>query len=133
VQPGRWRLLDDLLVAALERAVAVAQNHRRLAVAGHLDLDMARAVQVALQEDLLRRAGAAGLVQRRLHRAGQLAFIAGAPQASPAARPGDLGHDRVTDLRGGPQPALAIVHVQLRAGRDDRDTLALGDLAGAHL
>src|SRR3972149_26294 len=41
-QPGGRRLLDDLLVAPLDRAVAVAQvNDGALVVAEHLDLNVA--------------------------------------------------------------------------------------------
>ena len=48
----RGRLLDQLLVAALDRAVALAQvDHVAVRVGEHLDLDVARILQVALQID----------------------------------------------------------------------------------
>ena len=50
VDRRRRRLLDQLLVAALERAVALAEvDHVAVLVGQHLDLDVARVGQVALQ------------------------------------------------------------------------------------
>ncbi len=50
-QKRRGRLFDDLLVAALHRAIALAQGqHTAGAVAEDLHLDMARIVDVALDE-----------------------------------------------------------------------------------
>ena len=52
VDPGRRRLLEDLLVAALDRALALAEMHEvAVGVAQNLDLDVTRARHVALQED----------------------------------------------------------------------------------
>ena len=49
----RGRLLDQLLVAALQRAVAGADDdHVAVLVGEHLRLDVARAVEVALDEAL---------------------------------------------------------------------------------
>jgi hypothetical protein len=49
----RRRLLEHLLVAALDRAVAVEQVHDvALAVAEHLDLDVPRLLEVLLQVHL---------------------------------------------------------------------------------
>ncbi len=50
---GRRRFLDDLLVAALHRAVAFAQPDGVLVLVGqHLDLDVARVLQELLHVDL---------------------------------------------------------------------------------
>src|SRR6185312_1977473 len=46
------RLLDQLLVPALDRALALAERHRPLAVGEHLHLDVARAGDVALEVDV---------------------------------------------------------------------------------
>ena len=55
VERGRRRFLEDLLVAALQRAVALAEMDRiALAVAEHLDLDVARLVQILLHVDCRR-------------------------------------------------------------------------------
>ena len=49
---GRGRLFHDLLMAALDRAFALAQVHSvAVAVADDLDLDVARLANVALQVD----------------------------------------------------------------------------------
>ena len=49
----RRRLFDDLLVAALQRAVALAEVHHVAVVVGHhLDLDVARLLQELLHVDL---------------------------------------------------------------------------------
>ena len=48
---GGRRLLDDLLVAALERAVALEEMQRiAVAVGEHLDLDMARPLEIFFDE-----------------------------------------------------------------------------------
>ena len=50
-EAGRRRLLDDLLVAALHRAVALAEDHQVPGGVGDdLHLDVARALEVALAE-----------------------------------------------------------------------------------
>ena len=47
----RWRLFDDLLVAALHRAIALAQMHDVAVFVGqYLNLDVARHFQILLQE-----------------------------------------------------------------------------------
>ncbi len=54
VERGGGALLEDLLVAALQRAVALAEmDGAALAVAEHLDLDVARALEVFLEIDRL--------------------------------------------------------------------------------
>ena len=51
---GRGRFLDDLLVAALHRAVALAEVDRvALAVGEHLDFDVARVLEELLHVDLI--------------------------------------------------------------------------------
>ena len=52
VERGRGAFLPDLLVAALQRAVALAEmDGVALAVAEHLDLDMARLLEIFLDID----------------------------------------------------------------------------------
>ena len=51
VERGRRRLLEHLLVAPLNRAVALAEcEHRAVPVGEQLDLDVPRALEVALEE-----------------------------------------------------------------------------------
>ena len=60
VMPGRRRLLDDLLVAALHRAVALAQvDDVAVSVGEHLDLDVARPLEELLHVDLVVAEGGA--------------------------------------------------------------------------
>ena len=52
VDVGRGRLLDDLLVATLDRAVALAEDeHAAVPVADDLDLDVPAVLEVRLDED----------------------------------------------------------------------------------
>ena len=95
----RRRLLDHLLVAALDRAVALAQvDDVAVAVGQHLHLDVARIGQVALQvdgrvgEELL--AFAARALERRL----QLLLGERDAKALAAAPAGRLDRDREADL-----------------------------------
>jgi hypothetical protein len=66
---GRGRLLDHLLVAALQRAVALEQVHGvAVVVAEHLDLDMARRGDVFLDEHRVVAEGRGRLAARRSQR-----------------------------------------------------------------
>ena len=67
---GRRRFLDDLLVAALHRAVALAEPDRVLVRVGqHLDLDVARVLEELLHVDGRVAERRAGFGARHLHRA----------------------------------------------------------------
>ena len=92
------RLLDHLLVTALDRALAVEEwTSVAVAVRQDLDLDVARRAQVALQEDLVRAEGARRLAPGRGHRVVQL--VGGAHEAhAPAPAAGRrLDQQRVAD------------------------------------
>ena len=61
--------LPDLLMAPLQRAIALAQMHgAALAVAQHLDLDVARLLEILLDIDIAIAEGRLGLRLRRLRR-----------------------------------------------------------------
>src|SRR5690606_38934882 len=67
VEEGRGRLLDDLLVAALDGAFALAEiEHLAVPVAEHLYFDMTRLVDEFLDEDAVVAEGGFRLVLRRL-------------------------------------------------------------------
>ena len=54
IEGRRRRLLQQLLVLSLQRAVAFAEmDHAALAVAQHLDLDVARPLEIALEIDIV--------------------------------------------------------------------------------
>ena len=93
------RLLDDLLMTTLIRAVADAERpHRALAVGHQLDLD----VPSGAHEPLHQHAGVAerlgGLGACTLERGGELVRTIDAAHPAPAAARGGLDHQRVTDL-----------------------------------
>ena len=72
VERGRGAFLPDLLVAALQRAVALAEmDGAALAVAEHLDLDVARALQIFLEIDRVVAEGGLGLGARGRERGRQ--------------------------------------------------------------
>jgi hypothetical protein len=61
-QDRRRALLDQLLMVALDRAVALAEvDAVAVAVAEHLDLDVAAALDQALEEHAIVAEGAPGL------------------------------------------------------------------------
>src|SRR5262249_21100189 len=62
VERGRGRLLEHLLMAALDRALALAEGvHVPVAVRKQLDLDVAGPLEVALEEDGVVSEGGRGL------------------------------------------------------------------------
>src|SRR5262249_42791618 len=72
IDPGRRRLLDHLLVAALDRALALAQvDDCAVRVAEHLDLDVSRALDVALHQQRVVPERAERLAASRRQRAGE--------------------------------------------------------------
>jgi hypothetical protein len=74
VERGRGRLLEHLLVAPLQRAVALAEMHAfALAVAQHLDLDVARPAEVLLDIDRVVAEGGLGFGARQREGLGRAA------------------------------------------------------------
>src|SRR5690606_4900905 len=70
---GRRRLLDELLMATLDRALALAEvDHVAVRIRQDLDLDVARALEVLLDVDRVVPEGGTRLVARGLEGAGQL-------------------------------------------------------------
>ena len=121
VDDGRRRLLDDLLVAALDRALALTEvDDVAMRVGKHLDLDVPRLLEIALEKD--------GVVaERSLRRAlcsvecaAQFLLVASDAHADATATGARLDQHRVPDLRGGGHGSLDIVE---RIGpRDHRNT-----------
>jgi hypothetical protein len=83
---GRRRLFEHLLVAALHRAVALEQVHAvAVAVAEDLDLDVARALQVFLDQHVLVAEGRLRLALAGGQRIGEVLALP-RPRACPCRR-----------------------------------------------
>ena len=103
-QGRRGRLLDELLVPALERAVAVpAVDDVAVRVGEDLDLDVARAVDELLEVDAGVLERGLGLVAGRLERADEVGLVAADPHPLAAAAGRRLDQDGVADRAGEPQ------------------------------
>ena len=86
-------------MAALDRAVALAEVHDvAVRVGEHLDLDVARLLDVALQVDGGVAERGLGLVLRLAHGGGKGIRIAHDADALAAAAAGRLDHERQADL-----------------------------------
>ena len=95
------RFLEHLLVAALQRAVALAEMDRvALAVAEHLELDVARVAEVLLEIDGVVAERGLGLVAGLLHQRLELVGPGADLHAAPAAARGGLDDHRIADLLG---------------------------------
>ena len=76
VEGGGGAFLPHLLVAALQRAIALAEvDGAALAVAEHLDLDMARLGEIFLEIDRIVAEGGLGLALRGAHRVAQIVGV----------------------------------------------------------
>ena len=106
----RGRLLDDLLVAALHRAVALAQPHRVLVLVGeHLDLDVPRRRQEFLHVDGRVAERRLRLAARQRHRGQERRLGVHDAHAAPAAAAGRLDDHRVADRARDLDDLLRIV------------------------
>ena len=109
VEKRARRLLDDLLVAALDRAFALAEmDDVAVRVAQHLDLDVPRLLDVFLDEDAV-----VGKARFRLARGGaepvaHLRVGGGDAHALAAAAGRGLDHDRIADVARDPDRGLGI-------------------------
>jgi hypothetical protein len=101
VDDRRRRLLDDLLVAPLDRALAFAEVHETaVGVAQDLDLDVARPRHIALEEHAVVAEAARSLPPGGGHRLGQVVGRLDDAHALAAAARGRLDQQRVPDLAG---------------------------------
>ena len=97
----RRRLLDDLLVAALDRAFALAQiDDVAMLVAQHLDFDVARIDDEFLDEDAVIAEGRLGFGLGAGEAFLHFGFRIGDAHALAAAAGGGLDHHRIADLAG---------------------------------
>src|SRR5256714_6992748 len=95
----RGRLFDDLLLAPLDGAIALAQvDHVAVGIAHHLYLDVAAALQVLFHVKLAVAEGALRLGLRRGKDLPQLGLAWDHAHAAPAPSGGGLEDDRVADV-----------------------------------
>ena len=126
VDRRRRRLLDELLVTALDRAVALAEmDHRAVLVGEDLHLDVARILEVALDVD--RVVGEIRLAFAACGLVGALDLLGRGDdlEAFPAASGRGLDGDRPAVLVPEPAHLVRRVHGLGRAGNDR-------DAGGAH-
>ena len=98
VERRRRRLLDDLLMTALDRALALeAVDERPVHVAEDLDLHVPRRADVAFDEERIVAEGALRLAPRRLERRRQPGRAVDQPHAFSAPAGRGLHEDRVPD------------------------------------
>ena len=133
----RGRLLDELLVATLQRAVAGGDDHDVAVLVGQaLGLDVARLVEELLDQALAATEGADRLADGRLVELGDLLEGAGDLEAAPAAAEDGLDRDRQAVLLGELDDLVGVLDRVLEAGRQrgvglQRDVLGLGLVAEA--
>src|SRR6185369_1556964 len=97
---GAGRLLNDLLVAALDRALALAEvQQRAVPIAEHLHLDVARTDEELLQVDPAVTERRLRLTTRGRERVGELALRRDRPHALPAAARGRLHEHGIAERR----------------------------------
>ena len=95
---GRRRLLEDLLVPPLERAVPLAEvDAMPVGIEQDLDLDVARAVGQALEDEPVVAEGRQGLTSSGSERVGQAGRVADRVHALATAPGRGLDEERVAD------------------------------------
>ncbi len=133
VEEGRGGFLDDLLVAALDRAFAFAEiEHGSVLVAEHLYFDVARLGDELLDEDAVVAERVLGFVARGLEAFAGFLGIPGDAHALAAAAGGGLDHDRITDLVGDLHGLVGILD-QAHVARNRGDAGFGGELLGGDL
>ena len=126
-----WRLLDDFLVAALQRAVAITEMNRiALPVRQYLDFDVARPLQEFLHVHDRRAKGRLGLGLCHLYRGEQHLFVVHHPHAATTAAGSRLHNHRETDFSRDPNHLVRIVGERTFRARYRRHTGTLHLLLG---
>ena len=121
VEQRRRRFLDDLLVAALDRAFALAEiDHVAVLVAEHLDFDMAGIDDEFFDEDAVVAERGLCLGLGEVEALGDLALRMRDPHALAAAAGGGLDHHGIADLVGDLHRVLVVLDdaEMARHGRD---------------
>ena len=132
-QERRGRLFDELLVAALQRAVAGADDDDvAVRVGEHLCLDVTRLVEITLDEAFTATESSDRLAGRRREQLRDLFHRAGDLQTSAAAAEGRLDRDR-KPVFGRERDHLVGPGDRLRGAGHERRTGAGRDVSGGHL
>ncbi len=133
VQERRRRLLDHLLVAALDRAFAFVQvDDIAVLVAHHLDLDVARLGDELLDEETIVAERRLRLMLRGLDRLHDLVFRMDDAQTLAAAAGRGLHHHGITDLLGDLLRVCGVLDLTDEP-RNGRDLRRLRELLGFDL
>ena len=129
----RGRLLDELLVPPLDRAVALAEvNHIAVRICEHLHLDVTRILEIALDVDRRVREVRLSFPPRGLVRALRLARVADDLQSLAATAGRGLDRDRPAELVAEPPDLLGRLD-GLRHTGNDRYARRAHPLAGLDL
>ncbi len=133
VDDRRRGLLDQLLVAALEAALALAEvQDGAVVVADDLDLHVASTLEVALGEHRVVAEGRLGLAPRGCERRGELGVVVDHAHALAAAAGCRLEQQRKL-LGGGPRADLLVAEAGAVQAGNDRDAGGLGGCLGGDL
>src|SRR5215467_7669126 len=116
-QVWSWALLDDLLVAALDGAIALVQMHDlAMAIAEDLHLDVPRLGEVALDEERARTEGSARPSLRGGVGLGEGRSVGDLDHADAASARRRLEHERIADAGGDAARLLEGVDRPVAAG-----------------
>ena len=116
---GRRRFLDHLLVAALQRAVALVEmDDVAVAVGEHLHLDVARRGDVFLDQHARIAERRLRLARRAFQRGVELGVLVDAAHALAAAARDRLDQHRIADLVGLLLEELRVLQFAVIAGHD---------------
>ncbi|CDZ87083.1 hypothetical protein RHRU231_210009 [Rhodococcus ruber] len=133
---GRGCFLEDLLVAALDRALTFAEMHRiAVLVTEDLDLDVPGELQIPLQEDRGITEQVRALTAGRGHRLDHIVGALDQAHTLPTATGNGLDQEREADLGCGGLPCGGVVAGDDRVGEHRHIGLAgpfLGPVLQAH-
>ena len=133
VQVRCWRALDDLLVSALDRAVALEEmNHIAMRITENLAFDVTGALDKLLEVDFVLAERSHCLALAFRHLAQQVLGIANGAHAATATAPGGLEHDRIADLCRQAMDFTFVIRQRI-GGRHDRNADADRKIAGGNL
>ena len=123
----RRALLEQLLVAPLDRALALAEvDDGAVMIAEDLELDVARVLDVLLDVDVADAEGRFRLALRGLERLAQLLHVADDAHAAPAAAGHRLDDHRQAEVLGDLRRLLLAVDRAVAAGQDRHARLLHG-------